>query len=242
MTLLKCSDGLIGDFLGVMPLMADLRAEGPLEIEIHPEAEALFRLFPKSLDMRLKRLPDEAYDRVLNLDISAAFTISHQRNYYMSQAHFACLGRPVPDVPPKAALEYSTVEVPVCDYVIAPFSRSLPPQERWPAAQWQDLIDTMPDLQFCLIGHDRDDPDFVSGPNVTQFFGHPLESLISLLKAARKGLISIVSGPSHLAFHLSVPNVLLTNQHMTWGNNPDAIQIWDPIPKLQARDLIPRLP
>lgn len=241
MTLLKCSDGLIGDFLGVMPVMGALRNQGPLEVAIHPEAEALFRLMRSDLDIRLQQRDEAAYSRVLNLDISAAFTLSHQRNYYMSQAHFACLDLPVPAVPPKAALEFDAVPVPACDYVLAPFSRSLPPRERWPRAEWQALVELMPDKTFCLIGHDRDDRNFLRGDNVHPFFGQPLAALMSLLKSARHGLVSVVSGPSHMAFHLSVRNVLLTNQHMTWGNNPEAVQIWDPIPTLRAGELLPRL-
>lgn len=238
MTLLRCNDGLIGDFLGTIPVMIALSKEDALHVSIHPEAEPIFHLIPKKYGIRQQEKEEASYDRVLALDISAAFTISHQRNYYMSQSHFAYLGMPVPGHPCKAELEFDMVASPACDYVLAPFSRSLPEQQRWPRQRWQQLTSALPDHTFCIIGHDRDERNFITGQNVMELYNHPLTSVISLLKNARKGLISVVSGPSHLAFHLGVKNFLLTNQDMTWGNNPDAVHITDPIPELTAESVM----
>lgn len=245
MTIIHNPDGLIGDFLGTIPIMIELAKrdpDGAIAI-IHPEAKHLFDMIPSI--HRINRLPDdivafaagsEANHQILN--ISEAFRISHERNLFMSQAHFAYLGMPVPETPPKAELLFPFIEVPEFDYIIAPFSRSLPPNERWPQERWQSFVDSMPGSTFCIIGHDRDARNYIKGANVTEIYNEPIVKVCNLLKTARKGLISVVSGPSHLAFHLGVKNYLLTNQNMTWGNNPDAVKITWPIPALSANELI----
>jgi hypothetical protein len=96
----------------------------------------------------------------------------------------------------------------------------------------------MPAHSFCIIGHGRDERGFVTGNNVAEMYDEPLVKVINVMKNARKGLISVVSGPSHLAFHLGVKNYLLTNQQMTWGNNPEAISVWDAIPDLKTERLM----
>ena len=210
MTLLICTDGLIGDFLGVVPVIIELSKHDELHLKIHPEAEVIFQLIPKKYNIKLQQKEAALYDKVVELDISKAFTISHENNYYMSQSHFAYLGLPVPAEPVKAELEVPVLEVPVFDYVLAPFSRSLPPEQRWPQEQWQRVTALLPDCSFYIIGHGRDERNFVSGGNVTEMYNEPLEQVINVLKNLRRGLISVVSGPSHLAFHLGVKNYLLT--------------------------------
>ncbi len=238
MTLLVCSDGLIGDFLSTLPVMAELAKHDELHLNIHPEAESIFHLIPKKYNIKLQEKESALYDRILELNISKAFDIANDHNYYMSQSHFAYLSLPVPQQPPKAELEFDLADGAVYDYIVAPFSRSLPPEQRWPKAQWQRLADLMPDHTFCIIGHDRDERDFVTGNNVFHMYNEPLLKVINILKNAGKGLISVVSGPSHLAFHLCVKNYLLTNQNMTWGINPEAVCVCDYIPDLKAERLI----
>lgn len=235
MTLLHCKDGLIGDFLGFIPVITELAKQDELHLAIHPESAPLFSLIPKKFNISQQQ--SVHYDKILKLDAYEACKISRIHNYYMSQAHFAYLGMPVPKVPPKAELEYETLDVEPFDYILAPFSRSLPNEQQWPKEQWQKLVDQMPQYSFCVIGHARDDPHFITGNNVTAMFNKPIVNVINILRKARRGLISIVSGPSHLAFHLGVKNYLLTNQQMTWGNNPDALQVRDYLPALTTEKL-----
>lgn len=238
MTLLICNDGLIGDFLGAVPVMIELSKQDELHLKIHPEAEPIFHLIPKKYKIKLQQMEDALYDKVVELNISEAFTLANENNYYMSQSHFAYLGLPVPAIPLKAELEYESADVPVYDFILAPFSRSLPPKERWPREQWQNLTDLLPNFSFCIIGHDRDEKNYVTGKNVTQMYNESLVKLMTVLKNARGGLISVVSGPSHLAFHLGVKSFLLTNQNMTWGNNPEAVKIEEYIPELKAEKVV----
>ena len=92
----------------------------------------------------------------------------------------------------------------------------------------------MPESNFCIIGHARDPRNYIMGNNVSEMYNEPLVKVVNLLKSAKRGLISVVSGPSHLSFHLGVKNYLLSNQNMKWGNNPEAIRIEDHIPDLKA--------
>lgn len=224
----------MGDFLGVLPVMIQLSKQDLLHVNIHPESLPLFHLLPKKYRIMLQEREEALYGRKLEIDILKAFALSHQYNCYMSQAHFPCLGLPLPPVPVKAELEFEAMNEPVYDYVLAPFSRSLPPQQRWAQAQWQRLVQLLPEKSFCIIGHARDEKDFVTGDHIAHLYNASMVKLINVLKKARGGLISVVSGPSHLAFHLGVRNYLLTNQPMTWGINPEAVKICDPIGALKA--------
>lgn len=238
MTLLICNDGLIGDFLGVLPVMIDVSKRDELQVKIHPEATAIFSMIPKKYNIKLQDREDALYDVILKMDISRAFTISSENNYYMSQAHFAFLGLKVPETALKAELEFERIEMCAYDYIIAPFSRSLPACQCWPGEEWQRLTDLMPERTFCVIGHDRDPRNYITGKNVSEMYNQPLVKVANLLKSAQRGLISVVSGPSHLSFHLGVKNYLLTNQNMKWGNNPEAITIQDYIPELKAEKMV----
>jgi len=233
MTLLICRDGLIGDFTGIIPVMIELAKQDELHVSIHPDAEIIFQLIPKKYNIQ-PQTPSIKYERILELDILKTYEISKQHNCYMSQAHFAYFDLHVPKPAPRAELEFELTEEPVYDYIIAPFSRSLPPEQLWKQTNWQKLVDMMPESSFCIIGHARDERNFITGPNITEMYNESLLKVMGTFKKLRKGVISIVSGPSHIAFHLGVKNYLLTNQPEAWGNNPDAIKICDYIPELKA--------
>lgn len=238
MTLLIWNDGLIGDFLGVIPVIIDLSKRDELHVKIHPEATTIFSMIPKKYNIKLQEREDTFYDIILKMDISRAFTISSEKNYYMSQAHFAFLGLQVPEPPLKAELEFEEIRMFAYDYIIAPFSRSLPANQCWQREEWQRLVELMPESTFCIIGHERDPKNYVLGPNVSEMYNEPLVKVINLMKSAKQGLISVVSGPSHLSFHLGVKNYLLSNQNMKWGNNPEAIRLEDYIPELKAERVV----
>lgn len=237
MTLLICKDGLIGDFSGIIPVMIHLAKEEELHVCINPEAAHLFRLIPKKYNIKLQN-DSVTYERIIELDIHKAFEISEMHNYYMSQAHFAYLNLPVPKMPPKAEFEFELSDEPEYDFIIAPFSRSLPAEQCWPKMCWQQLVELMPGSSFCIIGHARDEKNLANGSNVFEMYDKPIVNIMNVLKKASKGLISVVSGPSHLAFHLGIKNYLLTNQPSAWGNNPEAVKISDHIPELKAEKLV----
>lgn len=243
--LLNNPDGLIGDFLGTIPVMQYMSSSyNALHVIIHPEAEKIFRLIPSKYNIIRtyhREHPDHLYDEELSLDISKAFSVASQKNLYMSQTHFDVLGYYVPQVAPKADLEIVPIECPEYDFLLAPFARSLPPQERWSQARWQKLVDALPHLRFGLLGTAAtDSPDYLKGYNVTAEFDHNFNYVSNLLRKS-KGVISVVTGISHLCFHLGVPNILLNNQNFTWGTNPEAINIRTPIPELMASTVVEKI-
>src|SRR3954453_7350904 len=114
MTLLICPDGLIGDFLGVLPVAMELSKHDDLHLALNPETEQIFRLLTTKYNIQLSQQTVH-YDRVFELDIQTAFDLSNRFNYYMSQSYFACLGLPVPVMPPKAELVIEPAAVPAYD-------------------------------------------------------------------------------------------------------------------------------
>lgn len=232
-------EGLIGDFLGTIPVMVRLAASGGATVYIHPAAEAIFDMIPASCNLQ-KVVSDPAKANELQcdykIDLQAAFKYGSEHNLYMTQAHYGALGLDVPQVIAQAPLNINSTYPFTFDYIIAPFSRCLPDQQKWSRSEWQRLVDMMPDKSFCVIGSTADGANqpYLTGSNVSEIYGEPIEDVFMLLQKARKGLISVVSGPSHIAFHHGVKNYLITNQSMAWGNNPGAIKITDNIPDLKA--------
>jgi len=244
--LINNPDGLIGDFLGTIPVMQEiaLRHDGA-DVIIHPEAEGLFSLIPE--DYKLRRVyEDKGYDGYYNLDISAAFSLSVQHNLYMSQAHFKYFGFPVPEKAPKAHLKYiynSYNSNHICDILVSPFARSLPEDQKWSKENWMTLFSSFPHKKFGILGNTKYD-DFNSFeynyPNLIPIFDAPFDTLCGIFKSTGT-LISVVTGTSHLAFHLGVKNILLSNQQMSWGNNPDAIRINKHVPDITVKEVADKL-
>lgn len=236
------SDGLIGDFLGTVPVM--LAVQGmyhSVDIMIHPEAFKLYMLLPTHLTTRLVQVPEGKYDKIYTLDTSKAFEIANQKSLYMSQAYFAQVGLDIPSKPPKALFQITPVETPEYNIILVPFARSLPPDQKWPKEKWQELVDSLPSVSFCVFGNSVHDPKgYITGPNVEDQYDNDFNTVCNLTYKADT-VISVVTGISHLCFHLAVPNILLTNQSMTWGNNPDAFQLKTYIPELQVSEVISKI-
>lgn len=232
MLYIQNKDGLIGDFLGSIPAMQALGKTDKLVVEIHPEAEKLVSLIDNPDEIVFTTQPSGGH--IAHTIYSAtAFPIATGNNWYMSQAFFRQVGLEVPLVPPKAKLKYDDVNVPTFDYIISPFARSLPDRQKVTKSIWKELVDLMPDKTFCVIGtsvHDRS--DFILRPNVWAMFDCNFEAVCNLLIKARYGLISVVTGTSHLAFHLGVKNWILNNQDFKWGTNPDGYSLRHDIPSL----------
>lgn len=225
-------DGLIGDFLGSIPAMQALAKDHKLVVEIHPEAEKLVPLIDNPNEIIFTVNPSGGQiDKTIYS--ATAFPIATSNDWYMSQAFMYQLGLPVPSVPPKAKLKYDDISVPIFDYIISPFARSLPPNQKLYGSVWQDLTNSMPDKKFCVIGNTRhDDLGYLYGPNVSIEYDRPFSYVCNLLTKAKEGLISVVTGTSHLAFHLGVKNWILNNQDFKWGTNPDGISIREAIPQV----------
>lgn len=232
MTYITNKDGLIGDFLGSIPAIQALGKTDRLVVEIHPEAQKLVPLINNPDDIVFTTNPSGG-SISHTLHSATAFSIATSKDLYMSQAFFQQVGLPIPTTPPKASLKYDNVDVPIFDYIISPFARSLPDRQKLDRKIWQELVDSMPDKKFCVLGTTKyDDLWFITGPNVEPKYDFTFTYVANLLAKATEGLISLVTGTSHLAFHLGVKNYLINNQDFKWGTNPDARCLRHDIPSL----------
>ena len=222
--------GLIGDTLGTFPVLQQLNKDHEhFSVIVLEEVKWLYELVPE-----LKLCECSRHDKELN--ISGAFTLSHQHNLFMSQAHYPFMGYPIPPEPVKAELTIIDVDVPVYDYVIAPYGRSAPNEQKWSMDKWIELINSMPEYSFAILGNSKyDDFAYPIPENVSLLFDLSAMELCNVLQKANYGCISIVTGISHFCYHLNVTNYLIANQGMTWGLQPDAIIIDDHIPTLPVQ-------
>lgn len=238
MIYIENKDGLIGDFLGSVSAIQALGKTDKLVVQVHPEAMKLVPLIANPDEIVFTDRPVGGHV-VKTIHSATAFSIATAKDLYMSQAYFEQVGLPIPSVAPKALLQYDYVDVPLYDYIISPYARSLPDNQKWSKENWQALVDSMPDKTFCVIGSkEHDDPSFMpTAMNVYGLYGVNFNYLCNLLISSTKGLISVVTGTSHLAFHLGVKNWILNNQDFKWGTNPDGYSLRTPIPQLSAKEL-----
>lgn len=245
MILIDNKEGLVGDFLGTIPAMQKLSEDDTVIVKVNQEVEGLFELIKNKDLVNFKELSydySDQFHKEITLSSSGAFTLASQNNWYMTQAFIKQAELEVPEVPPKARLRYESVlALHPIDYLISPFARSLPLDQKWQRENWQALVNKFPDKTFGVLGNYKyDDPMYVNGKNVHLFYSLSFDVLCKLFKSAT-ALISVVTGTSHLAFHLGVKNILLTNQGMTWGNNPDAIKLTEYIPNITVQQVIEKL-
>lgn len=239
-------EGLIGDFLGTIPAMQKLSEEDLTIVKVRSEVKKLFTLSESyklvSTETASFFIDLEHIEKNIVLSSSKAFEISCKYNCYMTQAFMIQAGFEMPEIPPKAHLKFiENGTFNVFDYIISPFARSLPEEQKWPVEKWRELVQARPDLKFGLFGNSKyDNPEYLIADNVTPVFDKPFNEVCSILVCSR-GLISVVTGTSHLAFHLGKKNILLTSQTMAWGNNPDAIQIKKPIHDITVNEVLSKL-
>lgn len=244
MILIDNKEGLIGDFLGTIPAMQELAKEDCVLLEYRKEVKGLYDLIlSDKIESKFskKEILDKEF-KTITLSSSEAFQIAAKYNCYMSQAFFVQAGLEFPKVPPKAKLTLEDVfDLDPCDYLISPFARSLPENQKWPVEKWRELVRSFPDKKFGLLGNSKyDDKNYLEEENVLPIFDFHFNTVCNVMRDTGI-LISVVTGTSHLAFHLGVKNILLTSQTMAWGNNPDAIQIKKPIENITVKEVIEKL-
>lgn len=243
MILINNLEGLIGDFLGTIPAMQKLSEKNKVVVKFNPEIEGLLDLIQSKNLKKLTAISIDNIDKQITFSSSEAFGIATSNNWYMTQAFMKQAGLDIPKIAPKAKLIYnhSTIPIAPIDYLISPFARSLPLDQKWQREKWQDLVKSMPDKKFGVLGNYKyDDPMYVNGRNVRIFYSLSFDVLCRLFKNSGC-LISVVTGTSHLAFHLGVKNILLNNQDFAWGTNPEAICIRDYIPDITVEQVKEKL-
>ena len=246
--------GPIGDFCGTVPatlaLAAKAQAAGDhLTLFYQPCVNGLARLLPKRFDIELVPHHDtnglargSADGKIVAdyiFDLGKAFHWCSAREVYQTRYYFLEAGLTVPDDTPRPEFELDeSAKVDIdAEWGLAPFSRCLPPEQRWPQHLWQALVDVLPDRKFVLYGQEGvDDPSFVTGKNVVPFFAHTLEQALLSIRDLRHGLISVSTGPSHLAYAVKQHNLLLINQG-AFCKNPEAHRIETFIPKIKVGEV-----
>lgn len=227
--IIKTEISLLGDFLGTLPALIEKNKKEKILL-IASISDSLKKLIPKNIEL----IESDGFDYVpdVTLDIHRAWRLANEKGLYMSQCYFDQLDLQIPIIKEKVLLDYDKKMTQVVDYIISPFSRSLPESQKVSSKVFQDAVDDNPDILFALIGVEgMDDSNFINGKNVIKFFNKDLHYICNLMQNSTKGLISVVTGTSHLAFHLSVFNILFSNQGATWGNNPEALIIGSYIPQ-----------
>lgn len=217
---------LIGDFIGTIPAMQYMQANCGADFIINRNMQELG-------DMAM--IPYEfegSADKTFNL--MRAFGYAAQYNLHMIQANFNEMSLPVPKSVPRPHLLIREMKVPKVDYVLSPFSNSLPTNERWPKEKWIELVKGS-NKTFALIGGVNDEP-FINELNCINIFGESLCYIANLLLNC-KALISVVTGTSHLAYALDVKNILFCVQG-SWGKNPQAIILNENIPGIHPNKVI----
>ncbi len=227
---------LIGDFIGTIPAITALATKQPVTMHIKQGISSVAALIAPVNGLTVTTQSCNAADITFNLQ--GAFNYADKHNLHMIQAHYASLGLPVPADIPRPTLQFAVEDVPVFDYVIAPFSRSLPVEQKWQQYKWQQLVDSMPGKTFCLFGAKQfDDAQFITGPNVTPVFDAAFTTVCNIMQRSRHGVISVVTGISHLAYALAVKNYLFVNQG-AWGKNPEAVMLTKHIPGISVDEVL----
>lgn len=246
MILIDNQEGLIGDFLGTVPAMQKIATVHKCLVKVRSEVKGLFDLVKSDRLQDIEKVDTGFMDvnqlHKFTFNSSSAFTTSAKYNCYMSKAFMINVDLEDIEEIPKARIKFigTQIEKPF-DYCISPFARSLPEEQKWPVEKWKELVESRPDLKFALFGNSKyDNKEYLVADNVTTIFDKPFNEVCNILVNSR-GLISVVTGTSHLAFHLGRKNVLLTSQTMAWGNNPDAIQIKKPIEQITVEEVLSKL-
>lgn len=213
----------IGDFLGLTPALIELSKSYNVFLDTPPKLDSLIELLKPNNIQRVQG--DINFNRHIHVNLQGAFLRSIPPNWHMTQSFMHQIGFTVPLTPIKTQLSFPIIPTFLYDFLISPFARSIPTDEKWQQEKWQYLVNKLPDKRFALLGDSSvDNKNYVSGKNVDTVFDSSFQVLCNLFKNCRC-LISVVTGTSHLAYHLSVRNILLNNQNKAWGVNPEALKI-----------------
>lgn len=220
---------LIGDSLGTVPITIQLAKLYPDNFSVYFINEQIADMIPKKYNINFLKKPPSQYD--FKLEISEAFLYAENNRLHMTQAYFHQCNLLTPPTPIKPELEFSEYTISMdFNYMLAPFSRSLPENQKWPQENWNQLVKEFSDKKFLLFGNSsHDSKEFIQGPNVQYMFDEPLERVAYVMKNSRAKLLSVVTGLSHMSYALDVPIVLLWGQSSPWGDNPDAIHLNGPV-------------
>lgn len=239
---------LIGDCLGTIPAVIALaQTVDKLVLVPHPARWDLAEMIPQKHGIQLGGLHSANIDYTIRVgpDDTEAYFYAHENKLHMTAAHHHFLGLPTPPAPVRPELEFPDIAVPRYDYILSPFSRSLPEEQLWPAWKWAQLVGMLPKKKFAFFGNPQYDIPGQSlvwhmlmvHKNVQPEFGRPLAELANIMQKSGP-CISVTNGISHLSFALGTGNILLFGQDTPWGKNPDATIIQGLVPDISVEQVL----
>jgi ADP-heptose:LPS heptosyltransferase len=233
-------EGLIGDTLSTVPVMIDLAKEfnGLDVLATNGFGHWIYDLIPSKYNIRrIEALDDSQY--TMELNISDAFAFSHEDNMYMSQCYHHQVGLLTPSQPPKPELDVPESKHQSYDWILAPFGRSAPEDQKWQNEKWQQLIYKLKEKgdSVCVFGNSTYDfkDQFY---DCTLIFDRTMVEVLDILRKAKKGCISIMTGISHACFAMDTPNYILCNQWGNWGRIPTGKFLETYIPEITVDDVL----
>jgi hypothetical protein len=234
---------MIGDFLCSIPVMTALaKRGGGGDICVHDSVRAIADLIAPScrIGFSQHRRQHHAVLHYLSLYDGQAYQLAHDVGLHMTQAMYSMFDLPIPDKPERPKLKVKDEWTATYDFVLSPFSVSLQddPIQLLPQAQWQRIVDMQPDKKFGVFGSRTDPLNYIVGDNVWNEYDNEWNTVCNIMQRAREGLISVVTGTSHLAYALGVKNYLFDWQNTPWGINPDAVRIHKPCETATASDFL----
>lgn len=230
---------LIGDFVGSIPVMMELSKNEQLNVIASANNQYLFDLISKDYNIVRVDKPDFHITKY-RFDLEGAFRLaSNPDRYYMSQAHFPFFDLPIPNAAPKAALNLEPLEHEPYDIILAPFSRSLPEDQKWQNQKWIEIVKSFPNLRFALMGTSKHDKPFINENNCDIVFDLPLPKVAYVISKTRL-LLSVVTGLSHISFAVDTLNLILELQGR-WGVHPNAIRIHKNVETITTNEVINKL-
>jgi hypothetical protein len=217
---------------------------GGLEVTCRPEVTEIFDLIPSTIPITRVADGPAHYNLMVGPNHTSAYWYAHKHNLHMTQAHFPFLDLDPPAQPirPELNIDLQQSEH-IFDFVLSPFSVSLPAEQLWQDYKWIDLVRSLPEKSFLVIGAQNDYlfsplPRIIGKePNVTLAFGLPLREVAKILLSSGV-CVSVVNGISHLSYALGTKNVLLFDQDLVWGKNPDAQVVQGPVYRTRVEEVI----
>lgn len=210
-------DGNLGDSLCAVPALEALR-QRHADLQILFRNEAVAALLPKNLRERCTwDIPSGTHD-ILTLGAWDAVQ-RFGRNEHATQILMRAAGvEPPKDIPrPKIVFED---KAPAYDYVIAPFTADQ--RERgWDMQNWWQLIAGLHGDVAVIGGANEQKISCI--PDSQHHYGKALGFIASLIKSARKAVITLDSGPSRLAHAVGCKRHLLLCSNVVqqvWAMNP----------------------
>lgn len=234
---LKNSINLIGDLCGTVPVMLDLaKKHGHLQVfQTMDEGKWIYPMLP-GIELVNRINEDSPF---MELDISDAFSFAERSNIHMTQAYHEQMLMPTPAEPIRPDLNLPDIDVPIYDWVFAPFGRSAPEEQKWEVGKWVELAYALhkQGKSVCILGNSKHDNKFNAYKCVNEF-DRPLPEVMNILKKSRHGCVSIVTGISQLCYALGVKNYVFCNQGNNWGRNPDAVNMETYIPRITVEEVL----